>query len=122
MSTKVLMPVEEYLRTSFDGPDCEYLDGEVVERNTGEMPHAGNIGTRIPAVAPFLVVEVLSPEDRMVRMMPKIQEYLSIGVAWIWVIDPQERAALRFSQKQPQGELATILRTEIGRASCRERV
>jgi hypothetical protein len=30
MSTKVLMGVDEYLRTSFDGPDCEYLDGEVV--------------------------------------------------------------------------------------------
>ena len=35
----VLMDVEEYLRTSFDGSDCEYLDGEVVERNMGELPH-----------------------------------------------------------------------------------
>jgi len=41
MSAKVLMGVDEYLRTSFDGPDCEYLDGEVVERNMGELPHAG---------------------------------------------------------------------------------
>src|SRR5215475_8210910 len=40
MSTKVLMGVDEYLRTSFEGPDCEYLDGEVVERNMGEMAHA----------------------------------------------------------------------------------
>ena len=43
MSAKVLakvsMDVEEYLRTSFDGADCEYLDGEVVERNMGELPH-----------------------------------------------------------------------------------
>src|SRR5487761_1598499 len=105
MSAKVLMDVDEYLRTSFDGPDCEYLDGEVVERNMGELPHADvqgnlyhllrqlrvrlgirvvleiriqihsrryrvpdiavwrddNIGTRIPTVPPFLVVEVLSP-------------------------------------------------------------
>ncbi len=46
MSTKVLMDVGEYLHTSFDGPDCEYLDGEVVERNMGELPHGkaqGNI-------------------------------------------------------------------------------
>ena len=34
------MDVEEYLRTSFDGSDCEYLDGEVVERNMGERPHS----------------------------------------------------------------------------------
>jgi len=39
MSTKVLMDVDEYLHTSFEGPDCEYLDGEVVERNMGEIPH-----------------------------------------------------------------------------------
>jgi hypothetical protein len=38
MSAKVMMDVEEYLRTSFDGADCEYLDGEVVERNMGELP------------------------------------------------------------------------------------
>ena len=47
MSTKILMDVEEYLRTSFDGSDCEYLDGEIVERNWGEFPHArihGNLG------------------------------------------------------------------------------
>ena len=43
MSAKVLakvsMDVEQYLRTSFDGADCEYLDGEVVERHMGELPH-----------------------------------------------------------------------------------
>lgn len=40
MTTKVLMPVEEYLRTSFDGPDREYVDGEVVERNMGNETHS----------------------------------------------------------------------------------
>jgi Uma2 family endonuclease len=34
-----MMTVEEYLHTSFE-PDCEYLDGEIVERNTGEIPHS----------------------------------------------------------------------------------
>src|ERR1700694_5105046 len=40
MSTKLLMDVDEYLHTSFDGADCEYLDGEIVERNMGEIPHS----------------------------------------------------------------------------------
>jgi Uma2 family endonuclease len=71
-----------------------------------------NIGTGIPTVPPFLVIEILSPEDRMVRMVPKIQEYLSIGVEWVWLIDPQERVALCYSQKQPQGATVTTLRTE----------
>jgi Uma2 family endonuclease len=40
MVTKTLMSVEEYLHTSFDGCDCEYLDGDIVERNMGEMGHS----------------------------------------------------------------------------------
>ncbi|MCX6638190.1 MAG: Uma2 family endonuclease, partial [Acidobacteria bacterium] len=73
---------------------------------------AGDIGKRIPTVPPFLVVEILSPEDRMVRMLPKIQEYLSIGTEWIWVIDPEERQALIYSQASPGGVVSDILRTE----------
>lgn len=156
MPVKLLMDVDEYLRTSFDGPDCEYLDGEIVERNMGELPHsriqgrllfllmqmapqlglqvfpeiriqihprryrvadiavwrAGPIGDRIPTAPPFLVVEILSPEDRMVRMQPKVAEYLSIGVAWIWVIDPEEKTALSYSQQNPAGCADSVLRTE----------
>jgi len=159
MSTKVQMDVEEYLRTSFDGSDCEYLDGEIVERNMGEIPHAylqaklsrllwqlyshlgifvlteiriqitsrryrvadvavwrdPNIGTGIPTVTPFLVIEILSPEDRMdrmVRMLPKIQEYLAIGVEWVWVIDSGEKSALSYSQKNPAGAVCEVLLTE----------
>ena len=155
MPAKVVMDIDEYLHTSFDGPDCEYLDGEVVERNMGELPHgtlqgrlifllmqmseqlgirivpeiriqihprrfrvadiavwrAGNIGERIPTVPPFLVVEILSPEDRVVRMQPKIQEYLSIGVEWIWLVDPDERKAICYSLQDRAGSLCDVLRT-----------
>src|SRR5271169_5073093 len=34
-----LVPVEEYLRTNYD-PDCDYIDGVIVERNLGEKPHS----------------------------------------------------------------------------------
>jgi Uma2 family endonuclease len=156
MSTKVLMDVGEYLRTPFGGSDCEFLDGEVAERNWGDLSHGdvqGNllslphrlrpklgirvlpeitikisptryrvanlavwrsddIGTGIPSVAPFLVVEILSPEDRVVRMLPKIQEYLSIGVEWTWIVDPQEQSALLYSQKNPAGAVYDTLRAE----------
>jgi Uma2 family endonuclease len=39
MGTATLVPVEEYLNTSYD-PDREYVDGEVVERNLGEKTHS----------------------------------------------------------------------------------
>ena len=57
----------------------------------------------IPATPPFLVIEVLSPEDRMVRVQPKVQEYLSIGASFVWVIDPYERQALVYTADVPGG-------------------
>jgi Uma2 family endonuclease len=41
MATKVQTSVEEYLRSSFDGLDREYVDGEVVERAMGNRDHSG---------------------------------------------------------------------------------
>lgn len=38
-STAVSTPLEEYLTTSYR-PDCDWVDGEVRERNVGEQPHA----------------------------------------------------------------------------------
>jgi Uma2 family endonuclease len=155
MSERVLMTAEEYLRTQFDGSDRDYVDGEVIERNMGELPHAilqadlvyrlrsigqrqslrvlteiriqvsptrfrvadvavwraGPIGHRIPTVAPFLVVEILSPEDRLVRLQPKIREYLTHGVECVWVIDPDERRALSYSPTDPGGALVDELQT-----------
>ena len=35
MATSTLVSVEEYLNTSYR-PDCDYIDGAVLERNTGE--------------------------------------------------------------------------------------
>jgi hypothetical protein len=34
-----LVSVDEYLRTSYEGPDREYVDGVIMERNSGELPH-----------------------------------------------------------------------------------
>lgn len=40
MGVKTAIPVKEYLRMSFDGPDWEYVDGEIVQRNLGDLPHS----------------------------------------------------------------------------------
>jgi Uma2 family endonuclease len=130
------IPVEEYRSTVYH-PDCDYVDGVLVERNVGEKDHAKlqralllylhgrhrewNIFViqeqriqispsrfRVPDICvvagpepdeqvftepPFLCVEVLSPEDRMSRMQEKIDDYLSFGVAYVWLIDPRTRRA-----------------------------
>ena len=149
------MDVEEYLHTSFDDGDREYLDGEVVERNWGDFPHASVHGElifllctlearlgiqvlpairiqiherrfrvadiavwragytieRIPTVPPFLAIEILSSEDRIIRMHAKIADYFSMGVEYVWIIDPAEAKALCYSNQIPIGELCDVLRT-----------
>jgi Uma2 family endonuclease len=37
---------------------------------------------------PFLVVEILSKDDRASELEEKIDDYLSFGVQYIWVVDP----------------------------------
>ena len=39
MSVGTLIPLEEYLNTSYD-PDVEYVDGVLVERNVGDWLHS----------------------------------------------------------------------------------
>ena len=124
--------VEEYLHTAYR-PDVEYVDGEIQERNVGEIEHARMIKAvltwfiqhekewqvealsdvrvqisadrfRIPDIcvstasshdrkivttAPLLVVEVLSPEDRIDRYQQRITDYRAMGIHGIWVLDPE---------------------------------
>jgi Uma2 family endonuclease len=37
---------------------------------------------------PLVVVEVLSPDDRLTEMMDRCQDYVMRGVAHVWVVDP----------------------------------
>ena len=39
MATSSLIPVSEYLSTSYE-PDCDYIEGELQERNFGERPNS----------------------------------------------------------------------------------
>ncbi len=43
--------------------------------------------------APFIVVEVLSPEDRISTMQSRIDDYINFGVPHIWLIDPRQKRA-----------------------------
>jgi Uma2 family endonuclease len=154
MATTSLIPVEEYLSTSYEDGDREYIDGQVVERNVGESQHAliqtliagylnihyrqyrsvvecrmkvSKARYRIPDVCvvtgayptkrgpltdpPFLVVEVLSPDDRAGDLEEKIADYFSCSVKYIWVVNPDTQRAFIHT---PDGsrEAKGMLRTE----------
>lgn len=42
-------------------------------------------------VAPELVIEVLSPDDRWSEVKQKLREYFAIGVVLVWVADPSDK-------------------------------
>jgi len=49
---------------------------------------------------PVAVFEVLSPEDRWPRMMRKLEDYQTMGISQIWVIDPKDRSTRRYLNSQ----------------------
>jgi Uma2 family endonuclease len=133
MGAAVLVPLEEYLRTTYR-PDRDYVDGELLERNVGEQQHAflqallagvfnsnegwGLCGLtesrvqvaesrfRLPDVCvvresdpmdpiirrpPQLCIEILSKDDTLSSLQDRIDDYLRMGVAAVWVVDPAKR-------------------------------
>jgi Uncharacterized protein conserved in cyanobacteria len=133
--SKTLISIEEYLSECYE-PDCDYVDGQLEERNLGERTHArlqtiiaayfharqrewnsyvltecrirvkptrvripdicvflGDPGQEVPTKPPFLCIEVLSPEDRMNRVRTRLQDFLDMGVAYVWILDPYAKTA-----------------------------
>jgi len=46
-----------------------------------------------PTQPVHLVVEILSPEDRMSDVIAKCEQYHAWGVRYCWIIDPEEQTA-----------------------------
>jgi Uma2 family endonuclease len=109
---ETLVSVEEYLNTSYEGPDREYLDGRIVERNLGEKDHSRpqrklivffaslekTLGTfafpeqrvqvkatrfRVPDVCIYVGAE---PDEQIFRTPP-----------FVWIIDPRSQRAYTYS-------------------------
>lgn len=62
-------------------------------------------------VAPELVVEIVSPGDRWEDVRQKLEEYFAIGVQWVWIVEPENRAVLVYrslSEMQKFGEEDTL--------------
>ena len=78
MATGVLVSVEEYLRTSYR-PDCDYVDGQVVERNLGEYEHSSTqreilffLAGRFPQLRKRLLPEQLVQVKRTRYRIPDV--------------------------------------------------
>lgn len=151
-TTPIQISMEEYLHTVYE-PDCDYVDGEIEEREVGEWDHATWQGVlirffaakekewnirvrpelrvrisarnvRIPDICllsreapieqvvtypPLAVFEILSPEDRMTRVLDRLADFDRFGVGAIWVIDPRKSSYSLYSS----GNLTPALTFEL---------
>jgi Uma2 family endonuclease len=155
MAARTQVSVEEYLRTTYD-PDCDYVDGEIVERNLGERDHSELQGEiyayirslrqklnvyplieqrvqvartrfRVPdicvvagsrpteqilTVPPLVAIEILSKDDRVEQMQIRINDYLTFGIRYVWVINPQTRIPWIYTKDGAHEAKDGMLRTE----------
>jgi Uma2 family endonuclease len=51
---------------------------------------------------PLAVFEVLSPEDSLQRLKRRLEDYKAMGIAEIWVIDPQDSTFYRYENLELQ--------------------
>ncbi|HLH38968.1 MAG TPA: Uma2 family endonuclease [Bryobacteraceae bacterium] len=62
---------------------------------------------------PFLCIEILSPEDRMSRVEQRIDDYLQMGVPYVWLLEPQMRRVYIATKADGLREFkGEVLRTE----------
>ena len=47
-------------------------------------------------VAPDLVVEIMSLNDRWQDVRQKLVEYFAIGIRWVWIVEPENQTVLVF--------------------------
>ncbi len=66
------------------GPDLAFVSNE--RARLSPMPETG-----FWAVAPDLVVEVVSPDDRAEDLMQKLEDYMTAGVRLAWFVYPRHR-------------------------------
>jgi Uma2 family endonuclease len=155
MVAAMQISVEEYLHTVYR-PDCDYVDGTVIERHAGEKSHwkcqaliyahflklaetlelfpsfewrvqISPSRYRIPDVCvvagpepdeeiltapPMIVVEVLSPEDRVNALQSRIDDYLRFGVRYVWLVDPTATRAWVHTAQGFYESKDLLLRTE----------
>ena len=57
----------------------------------------GAMSEQVRTTPPFIAIEILSPEDRMNRVIVRLKDYLAMGIEHVWLFDPSERVAYTYT-------------------------
>jgi Uma2 family endonuclease len=106
MQVHTLVAVDEYLHNTYE-PDCDYVDGELVDRNVGEKDHS--------KIQKRLIVLLSMQEQRLgINAFPEQRVQVSpsrFRVPDVWVIDPRSRRTFVYGQSGVS-EVTDTLETE----------
>lgn len=75
------------------GIDVAYITPEVAQSQPDDA--------KVIDAPPLLAVEILSPTDKQEDILDKVADYLSAGVAAVWVLEPVFRTAAVYRPGQP---------------------
>jgi Uma2 family endonuclease len=78
------------------GPDVAFVAAE----RAGTIPRRG-----FAQLAPDLVAEVLSPDDRPAEVLAKVAEWLGGGSRLVWVVDPRRMEVRVY---RPDGSVSVV--------------
>lgn len=70
---------------------------------------AGGLPTGMLDIVPDLIVEVVSPGDRVVALAEKLKDYRAARVPLVWVIYPEQREAVVHRHGKPAETIDTVL-------------
>jgi Uma2 family endonuclease len=80
----------------------------VPDVSCGLLPEPGGAVIKQP---PLLVIEILSPDDRADDIQEKVDDYLSFGVEYVWVVNPRTRRGFVYTPDGMREAKDGILRT-----------
>lgn len=88
--------VETAFTLAADGPIVRVPDVAFV--SAAHIP-ADGVTDRFWVLGPDLVVEVVSPSNRMSEMQQKIIEYLDAGTRVVWIVDPSKHTVTTYRSR-----------------------
>lgn len=81
-------------------PDFAVTDGSLIDEPVATAP-------------PLIAIEILSPEDRISRLIVRLADFESMGVPAIYLIDPVDNSLLRFQDGRFKSADSVALRDAL---------
>jgi Uma2 family endonuclease len=66
----------------------------------------------VPDTPPLVAIEILSSDDRLVKVREKLEDYRAWGVPHVWLVDPHSKRM--YTCKDGLTEVATLAVPELG--------